>query len=130
MLNIISSTTMLPVISIPGNTIWVPQVTIITFTDQVYNIVRSIPPGQTLTYKQVAEAAGNPGAARSVGTILKNNPYPMYRIVNNIVVSTNHLNPIPCHRVIPSNGSIYRPGGFFGRDRSRCCKLQIEHTTV
>lgn len=39
-------------------------------TERVKAVVRKIPPGKTLTYKQVATAAGRPGASRAVGTIL------------------------------------------------------------
>ena len=61
-----------------------------TFTEKVYEVVKKIPEGQTLSYKQVAEKAGSSKAFRSVGSILKKN-----------------FNPsIPCHRVIKSNGSL------------------------
>lgn len=65
----------------------------ISFRDRVLTIVAKIPKGKTMTYKQVAMTAGNPGAARAVGSIMKTN-----------------FNPdIPCHRVIRSDG---RPGGY------------------
>ncbi len=69
----------------------------ISFTDRVRAIVRKIPRGKTYTYKQVAAAAGNPGAARAVGTIMSHNFDPK----------------IPCHRVIRSDGKIgdYNRGG-------------------
>lgn len=68
-----------------------------TFTDKVRNIVRKIPKGETMTYKQVAAKAGNPNAARAVGSIMRNNYDP----------------EIPCHRVIKSDGSFgsYNRGG-------------------
>lgn len=63
------------------------------FRTRVLSIVTKIPRGETLTYKQVAIAAGNPGAARAVGAIMKTN-----------------FNPdIPCHRVIRSDG---KTGGY------------------
>jgi len=63
------------------------------FRESVLQIVSRIPRGSTLTYKQVAIAAGNPGASRAVGAIMKTN-----------------FNPdIPCHRVIRSDG---KPGGY------------------
>jgi methylated-DNA-[protein]-cysteine S-methyltransferase len=55
-----------------------------------------IPYGQTRTYREVAQAAGNPGAARAAGTALAQNPYPVL---------------IPCHRVIRSDGSCGQFGG-------------------
>ncbi len=68
-----------------------------TFQEKVYSIVKGIPKGKTLTYKQVAAKAGSPGAARAVGSLMK----------KNFDVS------IPCHRVIRSDGVIgqYNRGG-------------------
>ena len=63
------------------------------FQKSVYEIVRRIPRGQTLTYKQVAERLGRPGAARAVGAAL----------------SKNYDPKIPCHRVIRSDGKL---GGY------------------
>ncbi len=63
------------------------------FTEDVYAIVRMIPKGKVLTYGQVAEIAGRPGAARAVGTIL----------------AKNSDKKTPCHRVIRSDGKI---GGY------------------
>ena len=67
------------------------------FTDKVRAIVRKIPKGKTMTYKEVAEKAGAPGAARAVGSIMK----------------ANYDEDIPCHRVIRSDGVIgqYNRGG-------------------
>ena len=61
-----------------------------TFTEKVRAIVRKIPKGTTMTYKQVAARAGNPRAARAVGAIMHSNYNPK----------------IPCHRVIASDGSM------------------------
>ena len=68
-----------------------------TFADKVRDIVRKIPKGKTMTYKQVAAKAGNPGAARAVGGVMR----------------TNFLKDVPCHRVIRSDGTIgnYNRGG-------------------
>jgi methylated-DNA-[protein]-cysteine S-methyltransferase len=66
------------------------------FTDferQVLEATRSIPPGETRTYGEIAAAVGKPGAARAVGNALNANPV-------SIVV--------PCHRVVAASG----PGGF------------------
>lgn len=60
------------------------------FTVKVLKVVSRIPKGKTLSYKQVAEKAGSPGAFRTVGSILKQNYDPT----------------VPCHRVIKSNGEI------------------------
>lgn len=68
-----------------------------TFREKVLNVVRRIPKGGSMTYKQVATKAGNPNAARAVGTIMR----------------TNYDPSVPCHRVIHSNGTIgnYNRGG-------------------
>jgi O-6-methylguanine DNA methyltransferase len=63
------------------------------FSKKVYKIVKKIPKGEVLTYKQVAKRAGNPRAARAVGNIL----------------NKNHNQDIPCHRVIRSDGWL---GGY------------------
>lgn len=67
------------------------------FADLVREAVRQIPKGETKTYGEVAAAVGRPGAARAVGTIMKNNFDPT----------------VPCHRVIRSDGTIgdYNRGG-------------------
>jgi O-6-methylguanine DNA methyltransferase len=68
-----------------------------TFTEKVRSIVRKIPKGKTMTYKEVATKAGNPKAARGVGAIMR----------------TNYDPSIPCHRVVRSDGSLgsYNRGG-------------------
>lgn len=68
-----------------------------SFADRVRAVVRSIPKGKTMSYGQVAYAAGKKGAARAVGTIMKNNFDPT----------------VPCHRVIRADGSVgeYNRGG-------------------
>ena len=63
------------------------------FAIRVYDVVRKIPKGQTLTYKQVAIAAGKPNAARAVGNILNKNRH----------------KDVPCHRVVRSDGTT---GGY------------------
>ena len=69
-----------------------------SFTQKVFSIVRRIPRGKTLTYKQVAVQAGKAGAAQAVGSIMK----------------TNYDPKIPCHRVIRSDGKMggYNRGGI------------------
>jgi len=80
-----------------------------SFKQKVYKVVLGIPLGQTRTYKWVAQKAGRPQAARQVGQILKNNPYPLI---------------IPCHRVIKSDGSL---GGYaFGGKKKKQMLLNLE----
>ena len=64
-----------------------------SFRVKVFEIVKKIPKGKTLTYKTVAEKAGSPKAYRAVGNILH----------------TNYDSAIPCHRVVRSDGN---PGGW------------------
>lgn len=68
-----------------------------TFTEKVLAVVRNIPRGITVSYAAVAARAGNPRAARAVGTIMRK----------------NRDASVPCHRVIKSNGSLgeYNRGG-------------------
>ena len=63
------------------------------FTNRVLAVVKKIPKGKTLTYKEVARKALSPRAYRAVGSILKRNYNPT----------------IPCHRVVKSDGTL---GGY------------------
>jgi len=63
------------------------------FKEKVYQVVKKIPGGKTLSYKEVARRAGRPKAWRLVGNIL----------------NKNRDKKIPCHRVIRSDGRI---GGY------------------
>jgi len=68
-----------------------------TFTEKTKSIVKKITRGKTMTYSEVAKAAGNPKAARAVATVMAKNFDP----------------EIPCHRVIRSDGHLggYNRGG-------------------
>ena len=70
------------------------------FSRKVANIVKKIPSGKTLTYKEVAKRAGNPKAYRAVGNILNT----CYRWCIKKGSKT-----IPCHRVVRSDG---KTGGY------------------
>ena len=63
------------------------------FQKKVYEVVKKIPQGEVLTYKQVAEFAGYSLVFRAVGNILNKNRNPK----------------IPCHRVVRSRGGV---GGY------------------
>lgn len=58
------------------------------FEKNVVEIIKSIPKGKVMTYKQVAESAGNPKAARAVAGILKRKSekynLPWYRVINSM----------------------------------------------
>ncbi len=64
------------------------------FARRVHEVVRAIPPGETLTYGEVAARLGEPGAAQAVGRAMGANPVPIV---------------VPCHRVVGAGG---RPVGF------------------
>ena len=64
------------------------------FNRRVYELARTIPPGATMTYGEVARRLGSPGMARAVGQALGQNPFPIV---------------VPCHRVLAADG---RMGGF------------------
>jgi methylated-DNA-[protein]-cysteine S-methyltransferase len=67
------------------------------FHARVYEVARAIPPGETLTYGQVAEKLGDKLLARDVGQALGKNPWPIV---------------VPCHRVVAAGGKL---GGFSAR---------------
>ena len=77
---------------------------------QVYDIVRRIACGRTLTYGQVAEALGDRQLARAVGQAMARNRFAPV---------------VPCHRVLGAHG---RAGGFSARGgvRTKLQLLQIE----
>src|SRR5579872_6605396 len=62
----------------------------------VWNNLRKIPYGETVSYGQLARRIGSPDAARAVGLANGSNPIPII---------------IPCHRVIGSNGDLTGFGG-------------------
>ncbi len=64
------------------------------FPRDAYAVARAIPPGQTLTYGQIAARLGDPNAARAVGEAMGRNPFPIV---------------VPCHRVLAAGGRL---GGF------------------
>lgn len=67
------------------------------FHARVYEITRSIPPGETLTYGEIAVQLGDKLLARDVGQALGKNPWPIV---------------VPCHRVTAAGGRL---GGFSAR---------------
>ena len=77
------------------------------FTNKVYEVVKTIPKGSVLTYKEVAIKAGRPKAYRAVGNILNKNRSP----------------EVPCHRVIRNDGRI---GGYNGGSDKKRERLRDE----
>jgi methylated-DNA-[protein]-cysteine S-methyltransferase len=80
------------------------------FHQRVYELARRIPPGETLTYGEVAQRLGEPGAARAVGQALGANPFAPV---------------VPCHRVL---GAQTGTGGFsaHGGLQTKLKMLEIE----
>jgi methylated-DNA-[protein]-cysteine S-methyltransferase len=66
------------------------------FQIRVWNALRTIPYGETISYAQLARRIGNPKAVRAVGLANRSNPIPII---------------VPCHRVIGSDGSLTGFGG-------------------
>ena len=64
------------------------------FNRRVYDIARTIPPGATLSYGEIADRLGDRALARDVGQALGQNPIPII---------------VPCHRVLAAGGKV---GGF------------------
>lgn len=84
--------------------------TVPAFHARVYALARRIPPGQTMTYGEMARALGEPGAARAVGQALGRNPFAPV---------------VPCHRILAAGGA---PGGFSagGGATTKMRMLEIE----
>lgn len=76
------------------------------FARAAYEQLRRIPPGQTISYGDLAERSGSPAAARAIGRAMANNPIPLL---------------IPCHRVVLANGDL---GCFSAPDGARL-KLRL-----
>ena len=82
------------------------------FRHAVYAATRTIPPGSTVTYGEIAKAIGQPEAARDVGAALARNPFPIV---------------VPCHRVVGAGGKLTgfsAPGGLVTTRRM----LELEGT--
>ncbi|MFF2451323.1 methylated-DNA--[protein]-cysteine S-methyltransferase [Isoptericola sp. NPDC058082] len=80
------------------------------FDRRVYEVVRTVPAGDTLSYGEVAARLGSPGAAQAVGQALGRNPFPPI---------------VPCHRVLAAGRQV---GGFSARGgrRTKLRMLEVE----
>ena len=70
---------------------------LMTFRQQVYDLVRQIPPGRVATYGLIAFLCGSPRGGRIVGAAMAHCPY----------------EDVPCHRVVNRRGEM-APGNAFG----------------
>jgi methylated-DNA-[protein]-cysteine S-methyltransferase len=84
------------------------------FSRRVFRALRRVPAGTTVTYADLAKAAGSPKAPRAVGQAMASNPF--------VII-------VPCHRVLRADG---RPGGFsaFGGTRTKLQLLAGEGVVV
>jgi methylated-DNA-[protein]-cysteine S-methyltransferase len=84
------------------------------FNRGVYDIARTIPPGKTMTYGDIAKRLGGVELSRDVGQALGHNPCPIV---------------VPCHRVLAAGN---KPGGFSanGGVVTKLKMLQIEGALV
>ena len=72
------------------------------FQQRVWTELRTIPYGETRSYRQLADAIGNRSAMRAVGSANGRNPISII---------------VPCHRVIGSDGTLVGYGGGLERKR-------------
>lgn len=78
------------------------------FRMKVWNEMRKIPYGETITYKELARRIGSPDACRAVANACGSNPFPII---------------IPCHRVVASGG---KTGGYTGGLDIKLALLELE----
>jgi methylated-DNA-[protein]-cysteine S-methyltransferase len=69
------------------------------FDAEVYRALRKVPPGQTITYGELAKATSKPGGARAVGRAMATNPIPVI---------------IACHRVFAAGGKLHGFSAYGG----------------
>ncbi len=82
------------------------------FQWRVWEALRTIPTGHTRSYREIAQAIGQPTAARAVARACAANPVAVF---------------IPCHRVVRGNGQL---GGYrWGMERKQKL-LELEHATL
>lgn len=81
------------------------------FQRKVWEALREIPYGETITYGELARRIGQPAASRAVGAANGRNPLPIV---------------VPCHRVIGQNGRLT---GFYGGLHLKEGLLNLEEAT-
>ncbi len=83
-----------------------------SFQRRIFARLMKIPYGRIVSYGDIADELGEPGAARAVGQAVGANPLPIV---------------VPCHRVVRSDGKL---GGYSGGLRRKVMLLGIEGVTV
>ncbi len=84
------------------------------FQLRVWDELRRIPYGETISYGELARRVGKPSAARAVGLANGRNPLPIV---------------VPCHRVIGADGALTGFGGGIERKR-RLLELEAGLTSL
>ncbi len=78
------------------------------FQRKVWDWLRTIPPGKTYHYNEVAAAIGQPNAARAVARACASNEVALV---------------IPCHRIVPKSGGV---GGYKWHPKRKTTLLETE----
>ncbi len=78
------------------------------FESKVYEELKNVKFGETITYKELASKLGKEDGSRAVGNALAKNKFPLI---------------IPCHRVIKSDGNI---GNYIGGEEAKKALLEFE----
>ncbi len=81
------------------------------FSKKVYNYLRTVKAGETVTYGEIARAVGNSGASQAIGMLMKKNPIPPV---------------VPCHRVLAGNGKL---GGFSASGGTELKRKMLQNET-
>lgn len=82
-----------------------------SFSERCYEVLRKVPKGKVITYKELAHALHSK-AYRAVGSAMNKNPY---------------APAVPCHRVVNSNGNV---GGFFSGTETKIKMLKAEGVEI
>ncbi len=82
------------------------------FQQSVWEALKAIPYGETRSYKEIAEAIGQPNSCRAVGMANNKNPIAIF---------------VPCHRVIGTNGKLVGYAGGLGI-KERLLSMEKEYT--
>lgn len=82
------------------------------FRAQALRALSQVPYGETVTYTELARAAGSPKAVRAAGSACATNSLPLF---------------IPCHRVLCADGSL---GGYRGGEQAKRFLLALEGINV
>lgn len=78
------------------------------FRGEVVRALATLEYGRRVSYKELAEQVGNPGAVRAVGSACAGNPIPIF---------------LPCHRVVRSDGTW---GNYRGGEQAKTYLLDLE----